>query len=421
MLTHALGSSWRCRGVILVAAVSISFSLSCATGPDDTSTAASSGDGREASTASAADGVPQFEYDPTWPKLPLPNQWILGEVGGLSVDGLGHVWVIHRPWTVTGRELGAVDDEAQCCRPAPSVIEFDPEGNVVQAWPELQPFRASPGTPAGQGNQVGPDGALLWESAPGPYGEWGRREHTVLVDHTDHVWVSNDTSHVIYKFTRDGGHILTIGEPGVTSGSHDTTHLGRPAGLAVDPETNELFVADGYTNRRVIVFDAETGEYRRHWGAYGNPPEDEPLGPYDPDLPPAQQFRGPVHGIVLSRDGLVYVTDRRANRVQVFQKNGEFVREGFVAPETLDLGTGYGVALSSDPQQRWVYVNDGSNNTIWILRRDTLETAGNFSSYGRHGGQLLSAHSMTVDSQGNIYVGETRGRRIQRFRLVSGG
>ena len=293
MLSHTLGAWWREYVVILVTAVSIAFCSSCATGPDDTSTAASSGDDREASTASSAEGVPQFEYDPTWPKLPLPNQWILGEVGGLSVDGRGHVWVIHRPWTVTGRELGAVDDEAQCCRPAPSVVEFDPEGNLVQAWPELQPFRASPGTAAGQGNQVGPDGALLWESAPGPYGEWGRREHTVLVDHTDHVWVSNDTSHVIYKFTRDGGHVLTIGEAGVTSGSNDTTHLGRPAGLAVDPETNELFVADGYTNRRVIVFDAATGEYRRHWGAYGNPPEDEPLGPYDPDLPPAQQSGGP--------------------------------------------------------------------------------------------------------------------------------
>ena len=404
--------------VLLTLLVSVSF---CGTGVEDGATRAVDAGEAASSAVTSGAGIRHFEYDPTWPRPPLPNQWILGEVGGISVDAEGHIWVIHRPWTVTGRELGAVEGAAQCCRPAPSLVEFDQEGNVVQAWPELQQFEAAPGTPAGQGNRVGPNGATLWESGPGAYGEWGRREHTVLVDHTDHVWVSNDESHVIYKFTRDGEHVLTIGEPGVTGGSNDSDHLGRPAGLAVDPETNELFVADGYTNKRVIVFDAETGEYRRHWGAYGNPPEDANLGRYDPTAPPAQQFRGPVHGIVLSRDGLVYVTDRTANRVQVFQRSGEFVREGFVSPETRDLGTAYGVALSHDPEQQWVYINDGSNSTIWILRRDTLETVGSFGSYGRQGGQLLSAHSMTVDRQGNVYVGETRGRRVQRFRLVSGG
>lgn len=373
----------------------------------------------ETMSSQPAGQVPEFEYDPSWPSLPLPNQWILGEVGGISVDTQGHIWVIHRPWTVTGRELGAVEGAAACCRPAPSVIEFDQAGNVVQAWPELQQFAAAPGTPAGQGNRVGPNGATLWESIPGRYGEWGRREHTVYVDHTDHVWVSNDESQVLYKFTRTGRHLLTIGERGVTSGSNDPKHLGRPAGLVLDPETNELFVADGYTNKRVIVFDAATGEYRRHWGAYGNPPEDVDQGRYDPGAPPARQFRGPVHGIVLSRDGLLYVTDRSANRVQVFRRDGEFVQEGFIAPDTGDLGTAYGVALSPDAEQRWVYINDGSNNTIWILRRDTLETVGQFGSYGRQGGQLLSAHSMAVDQEGNVYVGETRGRRVQRFRLVT--
>jgi DNA-binding beta-propeller fold protein YncE len=176
-----------------------------------------------------------------------------------------------------------------------------------------------------------------------------------------------------------------------------------------------LFVADGYTNKRVVVFDAETGAYRRHWGAYGNPPEDVDLGPYDPAAPPARQFLGPVHGIALSRDGLLYVTDRLADRIQVFRTNGEFVMEGFVSPDTRDLGTGYGIALSHDPEQRFVYVNDGSNNVIWILRRSDLVTVGSFSSYGRMGGQVMSAHSIAVDQQGNVYVGETRGRRVQRF------
>jgi DNA-binding beta-propeller fold protein YncE len=301
------------------------------------------------------------------------------------------------------------------------VVEFDQAGNVVQAWPELRKFKAAPGTPAGQGFQVGPQGEELWEATSGAYGEWGRREHTVLVDHKDNVWVSNDDSHVIYKFTRQGKHLMTIGKHNVTKGSNDTEHLGRPAGLVVDPETNELFVADGYTNKRVIVFDAESGKYKRHWGAYGSKPDDARLPPYDPKAPPAKQFRGPVHGIAISQDGLVYVTDRTANRVQVFRRNGEFVKEAFVARETQDAGAAYGVALSTDPKQQWAYINDGSNNKIWILRRDTLEVVSNFSSYGRFGGQVFSAHSMAVDQQGNIYVGETRGRRVQRFKLVSGG
>jgi DNA-binding beta-propeller fold protein YncE len=370
-------------------------------------------------SGAARGGVPQFEFDATWPSLPLPHQWIFGEVGGVGVDANDHVWVIQRPWTVIDRELGAVAGVSECCRPAPPVVEFDPDGRVVQAWPALRSFDAAAGTPAGQGFEVGANGAVLWEAQSGGYGEWGRREHTVYVDHQDNVWVSNDDSHVIYKLTREGRHLLTIGTHGETNGSNDSQLLGRPAGLVVDPAANELFVADGYTNKRVIVFDAGSGAYRRHWGAYGNRPEDIELAPYDPAAPPAQQFRGPVHGITLSRDGLLYVTDRTGNRVQVFTRAGEFVREGLVAPQTTDFGSAYGVALSADSEQQWLYVNDGSNNRIWILRRDTLEVVGGFSSYGRQGGQLLSAHSMAVDSRGNIFVGETRGRRVQKFRLVA--
>ena len=367
-----------------------------------------------------AQGVPEFRYDPTWPNTPLPNQWILGEVGGIGVDGQGHIWVIQRPWTVSGRELGAARGGADCCRPAPPVIEFDPDGNVVQAWPELAEFFAEPETPAGQGTTIGSAGEVLWEAVDGPgYGEWGRREHTVHIDHNGFVWVTLDEAHVIYKFTRTGEHLLTIGEPGVTAGSNDPTHLGRPAGLVLDAETNELFVADGYTNKRVIVFDAETGAYRRHWGAYGNPPEDVQLE-FDPSGDPPEQFVGPVHGIDLSRDGLLYVSDRRGNRIQVFERDGTFVREGFVSPQTRDLGTAYGVTLSRDPDQLWAFVNDGSNNRIWILRRSDLEVVGSFSSSGRQGGQVMSAHSMVVDLEGNIYVGETRGRRVQKFEMVRG-
>ena len=389
----------------------VALTPSCTDAPEE-------GPGTSTTTVqSTGEGLPQFQYDPSWPRMPLPNEWIMGEVGGIAVDNQGHIWVIQRPWTVSGRELAAVQGEAACCRPAPPVIEFDAEGDVVQAWPEVKQFFAAPGTAAGQGNRIGGQGEMLWEAVEGPgYGEWGRREHTVYIDHNEFIWVTLDESHLIYKFTRNGEHALTIGEAGMTSGSNHAGHLGRPAGLLVDPEMNELFVADGYTNKRVIVFDAETGEYRRHWGAYGNPPEDIQLQ-FDPNGEPPQQFVGPVHGIDLSRDGLVYVSDRRANRIQVFERDGTFVREGFVSPETRDLGTAYGVALSKDPDQQWVFVNDGSNNKIWILRRSDLEVVSSFASYGRQGGQVMSAHSIVVDEEGNIYVAETRGRRVQKFAL----
>ena len=364
-------------------------------------------------TASAAEGVPVFEYDPSFPSLPLPNQWIMGEHGGVDVDDDDNIWIIQRPWTVIGRELAAVNNEAMCCRPAPPVIQFDYDGNVLGSWPDLRTFQAEPGTAAGQGGTVGRNGATLFEAADGEYGEWGRREHTVYVDHNGFVWTTNDDSHIIYKFTQQGEFVLSIGVQDVTRGSNDTETLGRPAGLKVDSETNELFVADGYTNKRIIVFDAETGEYRRHWGAYGRPPQDIQLDYAPGDNP--EHFIGPVHGIDISSDHLVYVTDRRSDRYQVFELDGTFVEEVYVAPETLDAGSAYGLALSHEENNEFVYVNDGSNNRIWIVRRSTGETVGNFASYGRNGGQVLSAHRMAVDSQGNVYIAETRGRRLQRF------
>lgn len=370
-----------------------------------------------AGTSSMPAGVPIFVYDPSWPQAPINTDWTFGEIGGIHADTRGSIWVIQRPWTVFGRELGAARGQSECCRAAPPVIEFDATGKVVQAWPALQPFRAAPGTPAGQGFSIGPQGETLWEAVPDRegYGDWGRREHTVYVDHQDFVWVINDESHVIYKLRRNGRYVMSIGEKGKTGGSNHTRHLGTPAALAVDPKTNELYVADGYGNRRVVVFDAETGKYRRHWGAYGGVPEDIDPGPYDPSGPPARQFRGPVHGIALSRDGLVYVADRSANRIQIFRQNGEFLKEAFVARQTRDLGAAFGVQLSHDPAQQWVYVNDGSNNKIWILRRSDMQVVGSFGSAGRLGGQFLSPHSMTVGGDGSIYVGETRGRRVQKF------
>src|SRR5690606_36424299 len=191
---------------------------------------------------------------------------------------------------------------------------------------------------------------------------------------------------------------------------------GGPAAIKVDPDANEVYVADGYKNRRVIVFDATTGEYKRHWGAYGERPDDGPLPEYDPAAPPARQFRGPVHGVAIARDGLVYVTDRTANRIQVFRKTGEFVDEVIIRPETLAIGSAWDVALSADLRQQWLYVADGSNNVVWVIDRATLQVADRFGRGGRYAGQFGWVHNIAVDSRGNIYTAEVEtGKRVQKF------
>ncbi len=345
------------------------------------------------SLAEKGSGAPAFEVDPFWPK-PLPNRWIIGQVSGVAVDDRDHVWIVHRPGTLTAREAGAVQDPplGECCVPAPPVIEFDPDGNVVQAW-----------------------------GGPGEGYHWPESEHGIHVDHRGHVWIGSNGrgDQVVLKFTRDGEFLLQLGEPGRTGGSNDTTLLGQPANIFVDPETDEVYIADGYGNRRIIVFDAETGAYRRHWGAYGERPDDAPLGPYDPDASPARHFRSPVHGVRVSRDGRVYVADRVNNRIQVFQRSGEFVTEAFLAPRTLAMGAVWDVELSRDPEQAWVFVPDGTNNKVWVVRRETLEVVGSFGRGGRWAGQFGWVHNLAQDSQGNLFATEVEtGKRVQRFRFV---
>jgi hypothetical protein len=227
--------------------------------------------------APASGEVPNFEYDASFPKLPLPHEWMFGEVGGVGNDPTnGHIWVIQRPWTIFGRELAAVDGSNRCCRAAPSVVEFDAEGNVVQGWPQPVMFHAPPGSPLGQTyGEVGAKGEDLWQTPDGPYGPWGRREHTIYIDPKGFVWLTIDESHVVYKFTKEGKWLMTIGvrevpprQLGKDRRSNDTQKLGRPTGVAVDPDNNMPFISDGYDNRRVIVFDGETGKYIRHWGIW---------------------------------------------------------------------------------------------------------------------------------------------------------
>jgi DNA-binding beta-propeller fold protein YncE len=200
----------------------------------------------------------------------------------------------------------------------------------------------------------------------------------------------------------------------VSPDSNNTEHLSRPAGITVYPKTNEVFVADGYGNRRVIVFDAETGAYKRHWGAYGNKPDDKASKARQTTGAGPQQFNTP-HGIAVSNDGIVYVSDRANNRVQTFKLDGAFLKEGFVKRESKGTGTAFGVALSADPEQRFLYVADGSNERIAILDRASLEEIGQIGGPGRKAGEFYHLHSLGVDPSGNLVTGESQGYRVQKF------
>ena len=221
---------------------------------------------------------------------------------------------------------------------------------------------------------------------------------------------------MVLKFTQEGKFLMAIGKPGASEGSNDVENLGLPAKIFVDPKTNELYIADGYGNKRVIVFDADTGKYKRHWGAYGHKPDDTNLGPYRPDAPPAQQFRNPVHCAELSLDGLLYVCDRVNDRIQVFKPDGTFVKEAFIAKNTLGDGSAWDIAFSKDPQQKYMYLVDGANEKIYVMLRDTLEILTSFGDGGRQPGQFYAVHSIATDSKGNIFTTETyRGQRVQKF------
>ena len=328
--------------------------------------------------------LPRFRVDPFWPSL--PNDWMLGQAAGVAVDADDHVWLVHRPRTLDARQRG---EEGMCCVPAPPVIEFAADGTVLRSW-----------------------------GGPGEDYEWPDSEHGIHIDHEGHVWVGGNAandSHIL-KFTKDGEFLLQIGRAGQSDGSNDTEDLGRPAGIRVDPEANEVYVADGYGNRRVIVFDADTGAYKRHWGAYGERPDDSELPPYDPEADPIRHYRSPVHDVAIANDGLVYVADRTNDRLQVFQKDGTFLREAFVRPETLGSGSVSGVTLSVDADQRWLFIPDGTNNVIWILDRASLTVVDRFGRMGKYAGEFYRLHNLAIDSRGNLYTTEVNvGQRIQKF------
>ena len=360
--------------------------------------------------ARAEDGVPVFELDPAWP-TPLSDReksWpdLARNAMSIAVGARDHVWILQRP-TAADRESEVAGQTT-----VPRVFEFDAAGNLVHAW-------GGPGT-----SQTWMEGM---DPTP-PYPAGTPAEHGMFVDHQDNVWVTGN-GHVALKFSRQGELLLQIGELWQNNGSNDPELLGNSCELTVDLDTNEVYIADGYINRRVVVYDADTGAYKRHWGAYGNRPVDfqlldsglyaDPEELYDPSGPPQQQFLA-VHCVRIANDGLVYVCDRQRNRVQVFHKDGTYVTEVSVAKDApaefgfpagvgaVNFGTASTVGFSTDPEQRYLYVGDNLNAKIWIFRRRDLQELGSIDT------DPSANHYLTVDSAGNIY-----NSGLQKFVITS--
>ncbi|MBL0939559.1 MAG: hypothetical protein IBJ03_11725 [Gemmatimonadaceae bacterium] len=342
--------------------------------------------------------APRFEVDPMWPK-PLPNHWLLGSVIGVGVDSRDHVFIIHRGDSTLNQrtEVGmkANPPIAECCQSAPPVLEFDPDGNLVKAW-------------------GGPGEGYVWPSS----------NHGIAVDAKDNVWIGGNgarDSHIL-KFSHDGKFLQQFGTPNETTNSLDSTHFGRVAKITFDDKANEAYVADGYGNKRVAVVDMTSGKVKRFWGAYGNAPDDARMPPYDPSAPLAQQFRNPVHCAEPTTDGLVYVCDRPNDRIQVFRKNGQYVKEVRVAPMTRGDGSVWDIAFSRDAAQKYLYLADGKNERVYVMDREKLEILTWFGDGGRQPGQFFAVHSIASDSKGNVYTTETyEGKRVQKFRYLGVG
>ena len=366
--------------------------------------------------------VPRFEVDRLWPK-PLPKMWILGSVNGVAVDAQDHIWVTHAgAASLQNNEKGPElkPPQSTCCFAAPQVLEFDAAGNLLSQWGGAGQGYNWPLIPHGiavdsKGNVViGGSQAGRVEGRPDPPPPAGRGGAKPAKP----VPLPPQDAHAI-KFTRTGQFVWQFGKPATVESNNGTTTLSRPAGFDVDEAANEIYIADGLGNRRVVVVDAGTGAYKRHWGAYGGKPDETAPPPYNPNpasnAPLPRQFQN-VSCVKLSKDGMVYVCDRGGNRIQVFQKDGKFVREAIVSPATMGDGSVWDLAFSRDPQQQFVYVADGQDKKILVLRRDTLDVVSSFGQGGRLPGTFYAVGSIAVDSKGNVYTGETsEGKRVQKF------
>jgi hypothetical protein len=359
-----------------------------------------------------AQKVPQYKIDPNWPKE-LPNNWIMGNAPALAIDKNDHIWIMHRPRQIARDDAAALDNPpgASCCIPAPSILEFDAQGNILKSF---------------GGPNFAPD--------------WPTLEHGLFIDGQGNLWIGGNYQQgggaalvapipkpkdptlgdrQVLKLNQDGKVLLEIGHPAAgPANNQDTTILGSPSEFFVDDAAHEVYIADGYLNHRVVVYDSENGTFKRGWGAYGIPLSEIDNGkgaPYDPSTP-AKQFRGVMSSIDISDDGMVYVGDRGGDRVQIFTKEGKFVKEFLIAPNTLGNGSVWSTMFSRDKAQKFLYVSDGENNVIHILNREDGKEVGTVGHKGREPGQFDSCERMGLDSKGNLYVTEVNhNTRIDKF------
>ena len=360
--------------------------------------------------------APEFRVDPFWPR-PLPTmtdgdglarQWVTGMVGASCIDSHDHIITVNRGFLPGG----LLPQEGSQSIPSPPVLLYDTDGNVAGSWgdPTL--------TPAGAA-------AVL------PHGI-----HGCAADEMDNIWIAGNSDGVVQKWTHDGSEmLLQIGTKGVCDGPstlnpnspHPTcgepgnntsrTLLNAPADVAVDPnpdpvtgERGSVYIADGYGNHRIVVFDRD-GNYLRQWGSAGSG-----------DGQFVEGGGGHPHCVVLGNDGLVYACDRGQNRVQVFDREGNLQRIIRIDPAEYGEATlrATDIELSRDAEQRFLFVVDLGSNRIWILERETGDIAGSIGGSGHLAGEFTFPHTLVTDSDGNLYAAETvGGRRNQKFVRVS--
>jgi DNA-binding beta-propeller fold protein YncE len=383
--------------------------------------------------------APRFEVDPMWPK-PMPNRWILGSTVGVAVDAHDHVFVVHLTDSFTPRtEIGLATNPptGECCAPAPNVLEYDPSGALVghwggpgqgYDWPEMNSGLAIDG--AGNiwiGGAGGADSRILKYAHDGKFiAEFGKAGAPVAAAPSgrgaDTAYAGVSPGRAAGRGGAGRGRGGRASTPALPANSSSMDSFGGPAGFSFDAKANEAYVADGYRNHRVAVIDMTTGAVKRFWGAYGNKPDDAESSPYDPSAAPSKQFGAPVRCAQLSNDGMVYVCDTRNDRIQVFKKDGSFVKEKTIAPKTLGTGSVWDIAFSRDPQQKYLYVADGMNMKVYVVDRQSLEVLTSFGDGGRQPGQFYAPHSLATDSKGNLYTTETyEGKRVQKFNFKGVG
>jgi DNA-binding beta-propeller fold protein YncE len=383
------------------------------------------------SLAARGETAPRYEVDPFWPKE-LPHEWVLGQIRGVTVDSNDHIWVLNDGVPGDNAAAAKTPPQAECCVPAPSVIELDQAGNVVSSWGKRG---FVPGWPLAPRGIYADKKGNLWIGGVGsPWnGEPGSPKPTDKQSWDRHI----------LKFSREGKLLLQIGQPSnAPLNNQDTTLLGPSGAVVVDDAADEIYVADGFANRRVVVFDSNTGAFKRGWGAYGialSEIDNAEPAPFpatrDPSTPPSKQFRG-LTDIEIANDGDVYVADQMNARIQVFTKQGKFVKEFSVAPHVLGFEATWSMALSRDPRQRYLFITDGESGFIRVLDRGSGAELGKLGHKGRNAGQFSNLGWVALDSKGTLYTGEvhftrswdgktatltgkpqTPGGRLQRFIL----